>query len=95
MGWGLEELPGRATLATQLEALPEMTQRVNDSITAGVAGGAITVPWWIEAVSDGAEIALPILGAAWLIVQIIFKTREYYRGRNKQRAGQTQDRKDI
>lgn len=40
----------------------------------GVAYGAIMSPVWlpyIQTLSDTAALALPILGAAWLIIQMI------------------------
>ncbi len=42
-------------------------------ITNTVAVGAVSSPWWmiyIIHLSDAAAIALPILGAAWLLIQI-------------------------
>lgn len=40
----------------------------------GVAYGAIMSPVWlpyVQTLSDTAALALPILGAAWLIIQMI------------------------
>jgi hypothetical protein len=60
--------------------LPKLTEgfRMNgpviDKVTSGVAAGAIVSPWWlpaIEAVSNGASILLPIVGLAWLLIQIV------------------------
>lgn len=53
---------------------------VNDTVTAGVAAGGITFPvWasWIGHVSTVAEFILPILGAVWLIIQIIYRIKDY------------------
>ena len=39
-----------------------------------VAGGGLALPWWhtlLEEVSSGAALVMPILGAAWLLTQII------------------------
>lgn len=51
-----------------------MNGPIMDKITAGVAAGAVVSPWWlpaIKAVSDGASILLPIVGLAWLLIQIV------------------------
>jgi len=51
-----------------------MIDTVTERTTNVVAAGAVTSPWWIETiggVSDVAQALLPILGAIWLIVQII------------------------
>ena len=57
-----------------------VVKAVNDGGTAIVATTAIASPLWldrVQTVSEYAEIALPILGALWLVVQIVYKIREY------------------
>ena len=63
-----------------------MTQRVVDGATAGVAAGSLTVPFWITQVSVIAQLVLPVLGATWLIVQIVYKVKEYGREAKRQEA---------
>lgn len=44
--------------------------------TNAIAAGAAVSPWWLPSIGDissGAALLLPILGCAWLIVQIIAK----------------------
>jgi hypothetical protein len=53
-------------------------------VTDTGAVAAIVSPWWLPAVhqiSDVAALALPILGAVWLIVQIAIKIHTTYWGR--------------
>jgi hypothetical protein len=41
-----------------------------------IAAGAAVSPWWMPSLADisqNAALLLPILGCAWLIVQIITK----------------------
>lgn len=69
-----------------------MVRTVNDISTAFVATTAIASPMWIqylEGISKWAEWTLPILGAVWLVVQIVYKIREYNRGTG--RTGQEKD----
>lgn len=43
-------------------------------VTTTIAVGAVSSPWWLDALesaSDGAALIIPILGAVWLIVQIV------------------------
>ena len=43
-------------------------------MTNVTAGAAIVSPWWLPAlqgVSEFASVVLPILGVAWLVIQII------------------------
>lgn len=47
---------------------------MQNTMTNVTAGAALVSPWWLPAlqgVSEFASIILPILGAAWLVVQII------------------------
>lgn len=49
-----------------------------DIATAPIAGVAITYPWihnWIEFAASEAKLLLPILGAIWLVVQIVAKVK--------------------
>lgn len=53
---------------------------MQERITNGVALGAVSSPFWIESLEGASSLAghlLPILGCAWLIVQMIshYKTR--------------------
>lgn len=50
-------------------------------VTDTGAVAAIMSPWWLPAVhqvSDVAALALPILGAVWLVVQIAIKIHTTY-----------------
>ena len=47
-----------------------------DKVTNVIAAGAAVSPWWMPSLADisqNAALLLPILGCAWLIVQIITK----------------------
>lgn len=47
-----------------------------DKVTNVIAAGAAVSPWWMPSLADistSAALLLPILGCAWLIVQIITK----------------------
>lgn len=100
MGWKLEVLSGWAALATQLaevsEVNPATVKAMNDAGTAVVATTAIASPLWLDAVqsiSSYAELLLPILGAAWLAVQIVYKIKEYKRAeRKREEAALSKDR---
>jgi hypothetical protein len=55
---------------------------MNNEMTNVTAGAALVSPWWLPAIQGVSEIAsvlLPILGAAWLIVQIVAKVIEVRR----------------
>lgn len=55
---------------------------MNNEMTNVTAGAALVSPWWLPALQDVsslASIVLPILGAAWLIVQIVAKVIEVRR----------------
>lgn len=46
-----------------------------------IAVGAIASPWWLttlQAIHDWAAWALPVLGAAWLLLQAFTHIRSYY-----------------
>lgn len=43
-----------------------------------VALGAISSPWWLQAVHDWAAFSLPILGVAWLLLQGFTHLRKHY-----------------
>lgn len=47
--------------------------------TNTIAAGAVISPWWMPSLADVSQTAallLPILGCAWLLVQILHKLRE-------------------
>jgi hypothetical protein len=47
-----------------------------EKATNVIAAGAAVSPWWMPSLADisqNAALLLPILGCAWLIVQIITK----------------------
>lgn len=53
-----------------------MHDTLAERITTGIAAGAIAAPVWLSPLRDASEIAgllLPILGVAWLIVQIVLR----------------------
>lgn len=55
---------------------------MHDTITTAGATAAVVSPFWmpwLQTVSEGASITLPILGAVWLVVQIIAKIVEVRR----------------
>lgn len=57
---------------------------MHENLTTAAAGAAVVSPFWLPSVqhlSELASITLPILGALWLIVQIIAKIIEVRRGR--------------
>lgn len=59
---------------------------MNNEMTNVTAGVALVSPFWLpslQQVSEIASIALPILGAAWLIVQIVAKLYEVFVARRK------------
>jgi flagellar biogenesis protein FliO len=50
-----------------------------DNATSAAAGAALTSPLWLPVLEDMSSLSallLPILGAIWLIVQIIVKMIE-------------------
>lgn len=50
-----------------------------DGAAAAVSSAALTSPFWLPALKDMSETAallMPILGGAWLVVQIISKFKE-------------------
>jgi hypothetical protein len=56
----------------------------HDGITASAAGAAVTSPWWLPHLQQISAISaevLPILGALWLIIQIIVKLWETFQKR--------------
>ena len=51
----------------------------HDGVTASAAGAAVTSPWWLPQLQQISAISadvLPILGALWLILQIVVKLWE-------------------
>jgi hypothetical protein len=58
--------------------------RPMNDITNATAGAAVVSPFWLpslQQVSEIASVMLPILGAAWLVVQIVAKIIEVRRRR--------------
>jgi hypothetical protein len=61
------------------DLLHAMVETASDRINAAVAASAILTPLWRERVrlfSEDAALFMPILGVAWLCVQIIAKLIE-------------------
>jgi len=62
----------------------------HDTLSSAAAGAAVVSPWWLPQLHHVSTIAaevLPILGALWLIVQIvthILKTRKALRDHDRQ-----------
>lgn len=57
---------------------------MNNDLTTATAGAAVVSPFWLpslQSMSEIASIALPILGAIWLVVQIAAKVIEVRRAR--------------
>jgi hypothetical protein len=54
----------------------------HDGITSAAAGAAVTSPWWLPQLHHisvfAAELA-PILGALWLLLQIVVKLWSIFR----------------
>ncbi len=58
-------------------------KEMHDHLTTATAGAAVASPFWLptlQEVSEVASVTLPILGALWLIVQIVIKIIEFRRG---------------
>ncbi len=54
-------------------------ESVMDSITTATAGAAIVSPWWLPVftgISTVASWLLPIMGCAWLGMQMYYKYKE-------------------
>lgn len=45
--------------------------QTTERVTSGVAIGATVSPFWLQHISDTASVLLPILGALWLVIQIV------------------------
>ena len=59
----------------------------SDPITKVAAAGAVASPLWIPKLSELSTMAaevLPILGAIWLVVQIVAKVYPAIRGKPKE-----------
>jgi hypothetical protein len=59
---------------------------MNEQTTTFVASGAITSYWWLPALQAWSEVAallLPVLGATWLVVQIVFHVMKHTNKGNK------------
>lgn len=68
--------------------LMSVTQILHDPVieraTNVIAAGAVASPWWLpmlEEFSRTAQLCVPILGAAWLTVQIAVKAHDWWRKR--------------
>lgn len=51
-------------------------------MTSAGAGVALTSPWWLPTLKAASSVAadvLPILGALWLIVQIVTRLTDTFR----------------
>ncbi|UFS67872.1 hypothetical protein LO749_20800 [Paracoccus denitrificans] len=58
---------------------PSAAKELVDGASASISSAALTSPFWLPALKNTSEIAAlltPILGGAWLIVQIIQKIKE-------------------
>lgn len=64
------------------ERLNKMLPHTPDQVVTASAVGAITSIWWLPSLhslsSTAAEIA-PILGCAWLVLQILLKAHDSYK----------------
>lgn len=61
-----------------------MQNHLTDSWTTATAAAAVVSPWWlpiIDNISAWAAWLLPILGCAWLFMQMYFKWKEHKRFR--------------
>lgn len=47
-------------------------------VTTTAAVGALVSPLWLHTLSDTAAVALPILGAAYLVLQLIVYVRTHF-----------------
>lgn len=58
---------------------------IQERITNAVAASAVISPWWLpslQQLNDGLPIAVGILGAVWLAIQIIWRIMGWDRPRN-------------
>jgi hypothetical protein len=65
---------GRTGNPVSLATTNTNPQSMYDHTTTAVASAAVSSPLWLPSlkdVSDTAALLLPILGAAWLVVQIV------------------------
>lgn len=56
-----------------------------ETATNTVAAASLASPFWLPSLQDAssfAALALPILGALWLILQITLKIHAFRKGRN-------------
>lgn len=66
-------------LVSRPEGEVEMT---SEHVTNAVATGAVVSPYWLPSLMDVSQFAgvmLPILGAIWLLVQIISRITGWHR----------------
>lgn len=62
---------------------------MSHDLTGVAAGAAIFSPWWLPALQSVSTVfaaVLPIIGVAWLVLQITFKVIDW-RARRKGRSG--------
>ena len=63
------------------QVIPNLTGETVTNMTAAVAAAS---PWWLpylEQSSQAASLWLPILGATWLLVQLVLKLEQRFRKR--------------
>ncbi len=59
--------------------LPDfLPQSKTEAVSDTIAVGAVASPWWLHSISGVATDLLPILGGAWLLLQIIIKIHTTY-----------------
>lgn len=61
------------------EALSTHGKDLLDSTNAALSGAALTSPAWLPYLTDASNVAglmMPLMGVAWLAVQIVHKTKE-------------------
>lgn len=63
----------------------KLIQHPVDAVTNSVAVASLAIPLWLPSLQDTSQFAaliIPILGAGWLILQIILKLHAFFKGRN-------------
>lgn len=66
-------------LKAKVISLEDTAPFINDRVTTVVAAAAVGTPWWLpylQSVSQHAALWMPILGAAWLLLQIVSKIHD-------------------
>jgi hypothetical protein len=52
---------------------------LNEKITTASAIGAVATPWWLPTLNQVSQVCAtiaPILGVAWLVIQIVLKIHD-------------------